>query len=769
MEKRTKSVGIVTTLIGIGAIAMMAALHDGSSVGDKMEISDHGKGKPNKLINEKSPYLLQHAYNPVHWYPWGEEAFEKARLEDKPILVSIGYSTCHWCHVMESESFSDPRVAEVMNENLVCIKVDREERPAVDKIYLSAVSAMTGSAGWPLNVFLTPDLKPFYGGTYFPPEGRWGSPGWPDVVERIGRAWRNPEERKQLVSSAEGLTETLEQYLSGSTGATDLDDAWLAGGFKALESGYDAELGGFAGAPKFPMPVNHNFLLRYQARAGGGKGEGEIAAKARQMSLRTLRAMAEGGIYDHLGGGFHRYSTDERWHVPHFEKMLYDNAQLALNYLDAFQITHEEFFEQVARETLDYVLRDMTHPEGAFYSAEDADSEPADRPGKDGESAHGHKAEGAFYVWESGEILDILGPEAGEIFQYRYGVKAGGNALHDPHGEFKGKNVLFAANSPAETAARFERSEDEVRRIISEAKAKLFEARSRRPRPHLDDKVITAWNGLAISAFARAYQVLGDERYLSAAEKAAAFMRLNLYESETKRLYRRWRDGEKKVRGIADDYAFLTQGLIDLYEASFDPKWLDWAFELTEEQLSLFFDAEHGGFFMTSPGHDENIIIRVKEDTDNVEPAAGSVAAMNLLRLAGYSDRKDLRRAAEKTMRLFGKQMKEHPAAVPQMLAALDLVLSKPYQIIIVGRPDDPGTKAMLRKVHSRFIPNKILIVLDRGSGRKGLVGRLPFLKNLSQIDARPTAYVCVNYTCKLPTNDVGLLGRLLDGDALAH
>ena len=740
-----------------GAAVLSAGLSESEA---SMEASQ-AERKSNRLINEKSPYLIQHAYNPVDWYPWGEEAFEKARREDKPILVSIGYSTCHWCHVMEDESFTDRSVAALMNENLVCIKVDREERPAVDKIYITAVSALSGSAGWPLNVFLTHDLKPFYGGTYFPPSGGYGRPGWSDVIERIGRAWRSPGEREKLISSADGLTRTLEQHLSGGSGSTTLDAGWLDHGIRALQSSFDPVEGGFGPAPKFPMPVNHNFLMHCYARTEGVKGGDGLAAEALEISHHTLRKMARGGIYDQVGGGFHRYSTDAHWHIPHFEKMLYDNAQLARNYIEAYRITGDNFFADIARETLDYVLRDMTHPDGGFYSAEDADSLTA------GGEAGRRKIEGAFYGWEAEEIRSVLGATAADIFEHQYGVKPDGNVLYDPRGEFEGKNILFADHSAAETAQRFGRTEEDVRRIVGESRAKLFEARNGRPRPHLDDKVITSWNGLMITALALAHQVFGEPKYLSAAQGAAAFVRANLYDTGQKRLYRRWRDGEKKIMGTADDYAFLAQGLIDLYEASFDPAWLDWAVELTEEELRLFYDADVGGFFMTSPDYDENIIVRVKENVDNVEPSAGSVATMNLLRLSQYMGRKEFREAAEKTLGLFGAQMSRQPTALPQMLVALDFALAEPFQVVIVGDPGLPATAAMLDEVRRRFIPNKILIVIKDDAAKKDLSGRLPFVENLSKIDEKPTAYVCIDYACRLPTNDVSVLGRQLDGEKM--
>jgi uncharacterized protein YyaL (SSP411 family) len=725
---------------------------------------------PNRLIREKSPYLLQHAHNPVDWYPWGEDAFEKARREDKPLLLSVGYSTCHWCHVMERESFEDPAVAEVMNRNLVCIKLDREERPDVDKIYMTAVNALTGSGGWPLNVFLTPDLRPFYGGTYFPPDSRYGRPGWPQLVERIGELWRDPDQRKKLVESGDQLLEGLKRFLSQPREAADfrgngpktLDAAW-----DEFRGSFDAEHGGFSHAPKFPMPANLNFLFRYHAARR--KTAPESSAEALRMTLETLRAMARGGIHDPLGGGFSRYSTDERWHVPHFEKMLYDNAQLAVNYLDAYRLTRDESFARTARGVLDYVLRDMTHPDGGFYSAEDADSFPTE--------GAAHKVEGAFYVWDKGELeARLTAPEAA-AFARHYGVEAGGNVREDPHGEFPGKNVLYVAETVAETAHALAVSAEEADGLLESARKKLFDARAKRPRPHLDDKVITSWNGLMISAFAHGSQVLDSPAYLAAAVKAAEFLKSNLWvpgsqpgdagrperADDSRRLYRRWREGERGVNGTADDYAFLAQGLIDLYEASGDPRWLEWSIDLTEATLSLFYDKDNGGFFMTAEGHDKNLLLRVREEADNVEPSAASVAVTNLLRLAQFTDRKDFREAAEKTLRSFGAALEAQPRMLPQMLCALDLALAEPAQIVVTGDPAAEPTRALLREVRRRFLPNKILIVAG-GAREAALSGRIPFLKDLVVSAKEPKALVCVHYACRLPVADPAALAEQLDG-----
>ena len=517
----------------------------------------------NRLAREKSPYLLQHAHNPVDWLPWGEEAFAKARQENKPIFLSIGYSTCHWCHVMAHESFESEEVAAIMNREFVNIKVDREERPDVDRVYMTFVQATTGGGGWPMSVWLTPELKPFVGGTYFPPEDRYGQPGFSKVLERIAAAWKQGHEK--IAEQGTQIIAALAQAEASGGEATQLGAAALDAAYQQIGRSYDAHEGGFGTAPKFPRPVTFNFLFRVYARAP----ESASGKHALEMNLFTLRKMAAGGMHDHLGGGFHRYSVDAFWHVPHFEKMLYDQAQLAVAYLEAFQITREPLFEEVARDILDYVRRDMTAKEGGFFSAEDADSEvPVAGAGDPGHSA---KAEGAFYVWTKKELDAALGSSAG-IFNYHYGVQPDGNVppVADPHAEFTGKNILIELQTVAETAKHFKKEEAEVRELLAKSRATLLALRAKRPRPHLDDKIITAWNGLMISAFARGAQVLDDPGYLEAATRAATFVRTQLYDESRKILVRNFREGRSEVEGFADDYAFVIQGLLDLYEASFD-------------------------------------------------------------------------------------------------------------------------------------------------------------------------------------------------------
>src|SRR5881398_4203508 len=585
----------------------------------------------NRLAQEKSPYLLQHAHNPVDWYPWGKEAFAKARSENKPIFLSIGYSTCHWCHVMAHESFENEEVAATMNREFVNIKVDREERPDVDRVYMTFVQATTGGGGWPMSVWLTPDLKPFVGGTYFPPEDRYGQPGFKKVLERVATAWK--ENHDNIAEQSGKIVAALRDSQSRPTDENKIDPSILDAAYQQLDRSYDPKEGGFGSAPKFPRPVTLNFLTRFYAR----DPKSDAGKHALEMALFTLRKMAAGGMHDHIGGGFHRYSVDRYWHVPHFEKMLYDQAQLAGAYLDAFQITRDQQYEVVARDVLDYVARDMTSKEGGFFSAEDADS-----PAGIGDPGHEKTAEGAFYIWTKKEIDAALG-DAAEIFHFHYGVQPHGNAPEgsDPQDEFRGKNILIERHTIAETAKHFKKSEDEARQLLARSREKLLSIRNKRPRPHLDDKIIAAWNGLMISAYGRAAQILDEPRHLERATRAATFLRTNLYEEKSKLLYRNYRGGRSDIEGFADDYAFVIQSLLDLYEASFDVEWLKFAIQLQETQDRLFFDEKNGGYFSTS-GKDESVFLRMKDDNDGAEAAASSITALNLLRLVQFRDDKKL-------------------------------------------------------------------------------------------------------------------------------
>ena len=699
--------------------------------------------RPNKLVHEKSPYLLQHAFNPVAWYPWGEEAFAAARAEQKPIFLSVGYSTCHWCHVMEHESFENDEIASLLNRYFVCVKVDREERPDVDKVYMTALQGMGQGGGWPMSVFLTPDLKPFYGGTYFPPRSQYGRIGFPDVLTRIHQVWET--DRENVLHSSEEIASALQSTVL-NVSVPSLDRTLLDTCYHQLEKIYDSEFGGFGGAPKFPRPSVFSALLRYYAETGNRAAVG--------MTALTLQKMSDGGIYDHIGGGFHRYSVDREWRVPHFEKMLYDQALLAGSYLDVFQITRNPAFASVAGEVLDYVMRDMMHPGGGFYSAEDADSPRPESPGEEGE--------GAFYLWTKKEVASLLGNDDAEVFCLRYGVREEGNAPFDPQHEFTGKNILYAARTLTGVAAALKRPEEEIAGVISRSRKRLFEARSARPRPLRDDKILTGWNGLMVSAFARGSRILNAPRYREAATLSADFISTKLYDATTGGLSRRFRDGEAKHEGNLDDYAFLSQGLLDLYEATFDTRWIDLALKITETQVSTFWDSRTGGFFDTS-GMDSSILVRTKEQYDGAEPAGNSVAAMNLFRLAQITDNKPLREKAVQTLLAFGELLQKQPVVMPQMVAAYAFSLAKADQIVVASALDDSMRRDVLDQIYSRYLPNKIVVLLDGSESQKRLSELNPFFASIAAHPGKTTVYVCQDYVCRLPTSDVAALATILD------
>ena len=746
-EAKTTPKSPVSSLrLWISALVLLAP-----QAGAGLEGSDT-QTSSNRLIRAKSPYLLQHAFNPVDWYTWGEEAFARARSEDKMIFLSVGYSTCHWCHVMERESFEDSEIATLMNRYFVNIKVDREERPDVDRVYMRFVQATTGSGGWPMSVWLTPDLKPVLGGTYFPPENRWGKPGFPVILERVATLWKS--RREDIEAQAEGVLQALRKSaqptsINGQISNLDLPET----AYTQYAASFDSKEGGFDTTPKFPRPVNLSFLLHYYASKKATDPQGE---KALEMALFTLKKMARGGIYDHLGGGFHRYSVDRFWHVPHFEKMLYDQAQLVCAYLDAFQITSDPIYANVARDILKYVMRDMKDARGGFYSAEDADSYRTDDAAE--------KVEGAFYVWKRKSIHVLLDKESAKVFNRHFGVSEVGNApaKSDPHGEFVGWNILKRMESIEETANYADLPVDEVRTLLTAARAKLFAFRESRSRPHRDDKIITSWNGLMISALARASHVLQQSEYLRAAEEAATFISRNLYDSNSKRLLRIYRNGPSKVEGFAEDYAFFIQGLIDLYEASLDIDWLKLAVDLQETQDERFLDSANGGYFSDS-GTDSSILIRIKESYDGAMPSANSVSVLNLLRIAQMTGDKEKRRTAEKTLQTFRGRMGEVPLEMPQMLVARDFLLDTPPQIILAGRAKDEETSLMLKEIFRRYIPNKVVLLADGAAGQQYLSRNLEVLESIKPIQDRTTAYVCENYTCQLPTTDLAVMRRLLD------
>src|SRR5664280_3207429 len=673
----------------------------------------------NRLAQEKSPYLLQHAHNPVDWYAWGEEAFEKARLENKPIFLSIGYSTCHWCHVMERESFENEAIAALMNRDYVAIKVDREERPDVDRIYMTFVQATTGSGGWPMSVWLTPELKPFFGGTYFPPENRWGHPGFGSLLTQSAQAWES--DREKIEESARTVVEQLKKQVevAPTRAGAAFEPGTMESAFSTFRHSFDSRLGGFGGAPKFPRVSVHPFLLRYYARTKN--------QQALDMVLLTLREMARGGMNDQLGGGFHRYSVDDRWFVPHFEKMLYDQAQIAVSYLEAFQASGDQQYADAARRIFDYVLRDMTDAGGGFYSAEDADSAIApDHPDL--------KGEGAFYIWSLEETRSLVSQPAADWFCYRYGVAAGSNVESDPHGEFTGKNILYQAHTVEETARHFSQPPGAVQNGIDRACGLLMAARAKRVRPLLDDKILTAWNGLMISAFAKGGAVLDDAGYAEAARRASEFVIGHLYDAPSGTLLRRYREGDAAIPGFLDDYAMFVQGLLDLYEAQFDRRHLELAVRLTEKQTELFEDPESGAFFSTAAG-DHTLVLRVKEDYDGAEPSGNSVALMNLVRLARMTNRAAFAESAERTLAAFASRLALAPVAIPQMLTACEFLLGEPREIILVGRRDSVEMRALLRELHTRLVPSRVLLMIDSTETRQALAAAIPSVASMNPVE----------------------------------
>ncbi len=694
---------------------------------------------PNRLASEASPYLLQHKDNPVDWYPWGNEAFARARQEDKPIFLSIGYSTCHWCHVMEHESFENAGLAELLNRDFVSIKVDREERPDVDRVYMTFVQATTGSGGWPMSVWLTPSLQPFYGGTYFPPASRWGKPGFAEVLEEIARVWR--EEREKVVNSAANIVERL-RTLGAQRGASDIPPVAVLDRAKAeFAASFDARRGGFGNAPKFPRPSELLFLLREHARTGD--------AEPRDMALVTLRAMALGGMRDHIGGGFHRYSVDGDWRVPHFEKMLYDQAQLVLAYVEAAQVTGDRYFADVAVDTLAYVRRDLTSPEGGFYSAEDADSIPPEHA----TDADAHKMEGAFYIWTDEEIGEVVGAQA-DVFRARFGVKPGGNAPFDPQNEFANKNLLYTARPLADIVETSGLSAIEVVEALERARQALFDRRSTRPRPHLDDKVLTAWNGLMIAAFARAARsIAGGEEFLEDATRAARFVRRHLWNPQSRTLLRRYRQGDANVEGYAEDYAYLIFGLLELCQAGGDPEWLEWALVLQDRQDALFWDAMDGGWFSTT-GKDPSVLLRLKEDYDGAEPAASSVSLLNLQVLSHLVADDQTRGLDGKIRQAFGgfaARAGQMGRSVPMMLAALSTYHAGLPQVVLAGDPrsdDEPALRSTLKRL---YLPTAVVVPVAP-QHRDAIARLLPWIANMQAVDGRATAYVCRDFTCQLPT-----------------
>ncbi len=703
----------------------MNANENSAPLSSQQETKTSHKRKPNRLIHEKSPYLQQHAYNPVDWYPWGEEAFQKATKENKPVFLSIGYSTCHWCHVMEYESFEDEEVAKILNENFVSIKVDREERPDLDNIYMAVCQAMTGSGGWPLNIFLTPERKPFFAGTYFPKTERYGNPGLVAILKQITNLWKTNKE--SVIASSEQVTNVL-QSMTVITPGEILAQGALKHAYEQLRDTFDIIYGGFGTSPKFPTPHNYTFLLRWWKRSND--------PMSLEMVEKTLERMGRGGMYDQLGGGFHRYSTDEYWLVPHFEKMLYDQALIAMAYTEAYQATGKPYYAEITKGIFTYVLRDMTSSDGGFYSAEDADSEGV---------------EGKFYVWTPDEIIKILGEKAGKIFCDYYDVSREGN--------FEEKNILHA-DKPFDAFARLEGIKpEELRGLLRTAGEKLFAVRKKRVHPHKDDKILTSWNGLMIAAFAKGAQAFHEPAYAQAAMRATDFI-LNTLRQKDGTLLRRHRSGEAAIPGYLDDYAYFVWGLIDLYEATFETKYLKTAGELNEQMIENFWDEKAGGFFFSGKKN-ERLIAQTKEIYDGATPSGNSVALFNILRLGRMTGNLDLGKTAEQLIKTFGETINKYPSGYTHFMCAVDFALGPTKEIVIAGEPEQWDTKQILREIGKRFLPRKVLLL--HSPKDKSLEEIAAFVKEQKPIEGKATAYICENYACKSPTNDIKKMIQLLE------
>ena len=679
----------------------------------------------NRLIHEASPYLLQHAHNPVDWFSWGEEALTRAKKEEKPILLSVGYSSCHWCHVMEKESFENEEIARIMNERFVNIKVDREERPDLDELYMNAVQVMTGSGGWPMTVFLTPDLVPFHAGTYFPPEDRGGMPGFPKVLITVSDYFKTHQEEIKKMEAQ--MKDTLRQIVEIMPSQGTLSDKILSKSFQVLESQFDPSYGGFGQAPKFPNSMALSLLLRHWKNVGSNQ--------ALQMVEKTLEKMADGGIYDQLGGGFHRYSVDERWLIPHFEKMLYDNALLSRIYFEGFQATKKERYRRVGEEILGYVLREMKSPGGAFHSTQDADSEGV---------------EGKFYVWTKEEIKAVLGKEVGTFFCAYFGVMQQGNFE-------EGSSVLSVASNLEKVSQSYRISVSDLEKVVEEGKRKLLAEREKRTRPGRDEKILASWNGLMISGLVDGFQVTGNEKYLNGAKEAARFILQEMRKDGG--LMRVFNKGKCRVKGYSEDYAFLIQTLIDLYEATFETDWLKEAEDLNRRMIDQFWDERNGGFFFTGR-ENESLIARSKNPYDNVIPSANSIAVFNLIRLGYLTGEESLRKRAEQILHLFCHFFDQHPSGFAQMLSGLSFFLN-PQEIGIIGSKNDHRTESMLKEVYLSYLPNKILSLKDP---REPIERNwFPFLmeKGIPEV---PTAFVCKGFTCLPPVKDRKELKKILAG-----
>lgn len=689
----------------------------------------------NRLANEKSPYLLQHADNPVDWYPWGDEAFAQARVEDKPVFLSIGYSTCHWCHVMAHESFEDPHVAALMNDAFVNIKLDREERPDIDSVYMDVCQMMTQSGGWPLTIIMTPDKRPFFAATYIPRQSRFGRPGMVELIPQIKHLWQ--ERRGEVLRVAAQVADALQEMASQSVAGDVLDEATLHAAYHHLERRFDSWHGGFGQAPKFPTPHHLMFLLRYWKRTG--------QARALEMVEQTLQAMRRGGVYDHVGFGFHRYSTDREWFLPHFEKMLYDQALLTMAYTEAYQATGDVEYQQTAREIIAYVLRDMTAPEGGFYSAEDADSE--------GE-------EGKFYLWTADDVRAVLGDADADLFMNVYHFEPGGNFREEATGHRTGANLPHLRKSLREVAVELDMPEDALRARLESARERLFAHRERRVHPHKDDKILTDWNGLMVAALAKAARAFDEPAYAGAAERAVAFI-LKALRRPDGRLLHRYRDGEAGLPALVEDYAFVTWGLLELYETTFDAEHLRAALDLNADLIAHFWDEAGGGFF-TTPDDGEALLVRQKAIYDGAIPSGNSAAMRNLLRLGRITGDARFEERAAQIGRAFSEMVNRMPSAFTLAMVALDFGVGPTCEVVIAGDLDADDTRAMLRALSRPFAPNKVVLVRPTAVAAPAITDIAPFTQAHASIDGQATAYVCRNYQCALPTADVNKMLELL-------
>jgi len=697
--------------------------------------SKTGEKHHNRLIFEKSPYLLQHADNPVDWYPWGPEVFEKARKENKPVFLSIGYSTCHWCHVMARESFEDSEVARLMNEVFVSIKVDREERPDIDNVYMMVCQMITGSGGWPLTIIMTPDQKPFFAATYIPKERRFGRMGMLELIPRIKELWTT--RRDEVLSSANEITTALQQVSQDAPGE-ELDETTLDLAYEQLAKRFDEQHGGFGGAPKFPTPHNFLFLLRYWKRTN--------TERALQMVEKTLREMRSGGIYDHIGFGFHRYSTDSHWFVPHFEKMLYDQATLAIVYTEAYQATGKEEYAQTAREIFTYVLRDMTAPEGGFYAAEDAESQ--------GE-------EGKFYLWTEEEIRQVLGSEEAALIVKIFNIEEGGNFIEQVTGRRTARNILHLTKSVKELASELKMSEYDLQKRLQAMRQKLFTYREKRIHTHKDNKILTDWNSLMIVALAKGARVFDEPRYAQAARGAVDFILKNMCTSDGELLHR-YRDEQAALPAQVDDYAFLIWGMLELYETTFKVRYLQIGLDLNRDLIKHFWDVDNGGFYSTADDG-EKLLVRQKEIYDGAIPSGNSVEMLNLLRLGRITANSHLEEKAAKIGRAFSRSVKQSPSAYTQLMVAADFGVGPSYEVVIAGKSQAKDTKEMLKAIRRQFIPNKVVILRSTEQESPDIDHLAEFTKHHLSIEGKTTAYVCLNYNCRLPTTDVNKMLELLN------